>query len=330
MRHVPKPAFTTVCLAPNVEKRAIVAAGRAADGEVFNETVYFAAGVEEDAANETILNTVQTQLDAGANPGLGLTALHVVLHEMLGAIYAYECACPLFPHVPSMTDCFNLHQAALGVFDDDASPKGSGGVYEELSKAQEQLTVLAAAVCCHAHAKLGHQCQLKRTSSTDISRTPWLQGRIRAGACAASGGQHCREKGNLALAGPACCPQERCKSQQPLRQSFSDHAFNLPHLIAESDVLPSLAALYLHHLHKANKDTVWIMQANQILVSNPAVELATVQPLLDAAGPALTSGLEAANAAASGAPDAAERVSALLATIQELGEHFLRCPPFNA
>ncbi|KAK9789914.1 hypothetical protein WJX73_000495 [Symbiochloris irregularis] len=64
--------------------------GRAADGEVFNETVYFAAGVEADAANETILNTVQTQLEAGANPGLGLTALHVVLHEMLGAIYAYE------------------------------------------------------------------------------------------------------------------------------------------------------------------------------------------------------------------------------------------------
>lgn len=65
-------------------------AGIPGDGEHFNETVYFAAGVEDEAPDETILNAVQTQLDAGANPGLGLAALHVVLHEMLGAIYAYE------------------------------------------------------------------------------------------------------------------------------------------------------------------------------------------------------------------------------------------------
>ena len=70
------------------------------------------------------------------------------------------------------------------------------------------------------------------------------------------------------------------------------------------------------------------LQAAQILASDPTVDAATVTPLLEAARPALQTGLETANAAASGAPDAAARIAQLLTTLQELGEAPLcYCPP---
>ena len=61
------------------------------DGEVYNETVYFINGIEE-GSNETNIDFVQQQLNAGANPAIALAYIHVAAHQLLGAIYSYRQA----------------------------------------------------------------------------------------------------------------------------------------------------------------------------------------------------------------------------------------------
>lgn len=64
-------------------------AGQAANGEVYNETVYFIASIYEGELS--LADFIQQQLDAGANPALALSLVHVALHELLGAIETYRC-----------------------------------------------------------------------------------------------------------------------------------------------------------------------------------------------------------------------------------------------
>lgn len=65
-------------------------AGGSGNASIFNETVVFANGLLEEGSTQVIVDFTQAQLDEGANPALGLAMVHVILHELLGAIYTYR------------------------------------------------------------------------------------------------------------------------------------------------------------------------------------------------------------------------------------------------
>ena len=74
---------------PNTCAHISLCAGAPQDGETYNETVYFIAGIDEES-NQTISEFLQTELTAGANPAVGLSLVHVILHQLLGAIDVYR------------------------------------------------------------------------------------------------------------------------------------------------------------------------------------------------------------------------------------------------
>ena len=65
-------------------------AGGPGNASIFNQTVVFTSGMLEPGSTEDIVSFTQEQLDAGANPALGLAMAHVVLHELLGAVHTYR------------------------------------------------------------------------------------------------------------------------------------------------------------------------------------------------------------------------------------------------
>ena len=65
-------------------------AGAAGNATIFNESVVFANGLLEAGSTEDVITFTQAQLHGGASPALALAMIHVVVHEMLGAIHTYR------------------------------------------------------------------------------------------------------------------------------------------------------------------------------------------------------------------------------------------------
>lgn len=66
------------------------AKGKRGDGKVFNETIVFINGLLEPGSRKDIVEFTKAHVANGANRALALTMLHVVIHELLGAIYTYR------------------------------------------------------------------------------------------------------------------------------------------------------------------------------------------------------------------------------------------------
>lgn len=66
-----------------------LAAGDPANATIFNETIVFINGLLEPDSTEDIIDFTKGQLAAGASPALGLTMVHIVMHELKGAIHMY-------------------------------------------------------------------------------------------------------------------------------------------------------------------------------------------------------------------------------------------------